>query len=64
MSRGIVLCHHGLDCSDWSVLIRLLLGRFIKRLLKLYSGDIFVVYIFNELLQLSCWLLSGLDRLN
>jgi len=60
----IILRYYGPDCSDWSLCSRLILGRIFKCLFKLSIGDIYVIRIFNELLELSRWLFSGLNRLH
>ena len=63
MSWRVVLCHRGPDSSDRCVRSRVILGRFFNCVFKLSLGNIFVC-IFNELLELSCGLVSGIDRIN
>ena len=64
MPRRIILRHGGPDCSDWSVRSGLILGHFFNSLFKLFIGNIFVICLFNELLKLSCGLLSGFNRIH
>jgi len=42
---------------------RLLLGNLVVSLFKLFIGNILVIFVFNQLLKLSYWILSGLDGL-
>lgn len=64
MSRRIVLRLRGPFCSHRSMCGRQIFGRICNRLFKLFIGDIFVVCIFNKLLELSRGLISSLDRID
>ena len=64
VSRRIVLRLLEPDCCDWSVRSGVILGRVFKCLFKLFIGDIFIVCILDKLLELSCWLISGLDGIH
>ena len=50
LSRRLILCHHGLDCSDRSLRSGIILCRICYCMFKLYIGIVLLVGIFNELL--------------
>ena len=56
--------HNKPDCGDWSLRSGLLLYRIFKCVFKLLIGNIFIVFLFDDLRQLSCGLLSGLDGIH
>ena len=53
--------HHWTDCGDRSMRSGPLLGRIIHCLFKLSLWILFIVFSINELLQLSCGIVSILD---
>ena len=60
----VILRNRGPDCSDWSLRSGLILGRVFNSLFKLFTRHIFIICVFNELLELSFGLLSGLDGID
>jgi hypothetical protein len=64
MSRRIVLRHHGSYGSDRRLCSGLILSRVVNRLLKLFIGNLFVICIFDELLELSGGLISSLHGID
>jgi hypothetical protein len=64
MQRRIILRHNWTECSDRSLRCGLILGRIFNCVFKLSLGNILIVGIFNELLELSGWLVSGIDGIH
>jgi len=64
MPSGFVLRHHGSVCCDRRLCSGLVLRRVCNNLFELSSGIIFVICIIIELLELSCGVLSGLNRID
>ena len=52
------------DCSDGSLRCGLLFGCVCKCLLELFIGDILIIFIFNDLLELFFWCLPGFNRVH
>ena len=64
MSRRFILRKLRPYCSDGSMRSGLILSCIFNYVFKLYIGNIFIIYIFNELLQLSCGIFSGFDGIH
>lgn len=60
MYRRIVLCHDRSYCSDGHLQCGLIFGGSCDRLFKLLIRKIFRIVFLYQLLELSCWNLSGL----
>jgi len=64
MPRRIILRDYGHDCSDRSLCSGLILACIIKCLFKLFIGNLLIVCFYNELFQLSCGSLPGLNGIH
>ena len=64
MSCRVILRDDWSECGDGSLCCRLVLGRLCKCLYKLFGWVVFIFDIFDKLLDLSCRLISDLNRIN
>jgi len=62
--RRLILRYNGPDCSDRSLCSGIILGFIFYLVLKLFFGSVFIVDLFDKLLELSCRLVSGINRIN
>jgi len=64
MFRGFVLRHDGSNCDNRRLCPWIVLGRLVFSVFQLLNGQICIVDVINQLLKLSQWLVSSINRID